>query len=71
MDLPLWLPSDAAGFLAVDATRARTAGLRNRAVAETIADVLRWDAERDPAERRDAMPADRERELLALRSPAR
>jgi 2'-hydroxyisoflavone reductase len=70
-DLPLWLPADAAGFLAVDAARARGAGLHTRPPAETIADVLKWDAERDPAERRDAMPADRERELLALHSAAR
>jgi 2'-hydroxyisoflavone reductase len=73
-DLPLWLPADVAGFLAVDSTRGRSAGLRTRPPAETIADVLRWDAERDPAERRDAMPIERERELLALhggkRNPA-
>ena len=70
-DLPLWLPADAAGFLAVDATRARRAGLRTRPVAETIADVLGWDATRDPAERHDAMPGDRERELLAAYDRAR
>jgi 2'-hydroxyisoflavone reductase len=66
-DLPLWLPADVAGFLAVDTARARGAGLRTRSPAETITDLLRWDAERDPAERRDAMPAERERELLAMR----
>jgi 2'-hydroxyisoflavone reductase len=65
-DLPLWLPADVAGFLAVDTARARGAGLRTRPAAETIADVLQWDAERDTAERRDAMPAERERELLTL-----
>jgi 2'-hydroxyisoflavone reductase len=64
-DLPLWLPADAAGFLAVDAARARAAGLRTRPPADTIADVVRWDAARDPAERRDAMPTDREHALLA------
>jgi 2'-hydroxyisoflavone reductase len=64
-DLPLWLPAEDAGFLAVDSTRARAAGLRTRSPSETIADVLRWDAERDPSHRRDAMPPDRERELLA------
>jgi 2'-hydroxyisoflavone reductase len=66
-DLPLWLPADAAGFLALDAARARGAGLQTRPPAETIADVLRWDAEREPAERRDAMPADRERDLIRTR----
>jgi 2'-hydroxyisoflavone reductase len=64
-DLPLWLPAEDAGFLAVDAGRARAAGLRTRPPAETIADVLRWDAEREPSQRRDAMPQDRERQLLA------
>jgi 2'-hydroxyisoflavone reductase len=63
-DLPLWLPAQDAGFLAVDAGRARAAGLRTRTPAQTIADVLRWDAERDPSQRRDAMPQDRERQLL-------
>jgi 2'-hydroxyisoflavone reductase len=63
-DLPLWLPSDRAGFLAVDTSRAQAAGLRTRPVRDTAADVLRWDAGRDPADRRDAMPPDRERELL-------
>jgi nucleoside-diphosphate-sugar epimerase len=64
-ELPLWLPAETAGFLAVDTTAARAAGLRTRAPADTIADVLRWDAERDPAERRDALPPKRERELVA------
>jgi 2'-hydroxyisoflavone reductase len=64
-DLPLWLPAALAGFLAIDASRARAGGLRARPVAETIADVLRWDAARPPSERRDALPAVRERELLA------
>jgi 2'-hydroxyisoflavone reductase len=64
-DLPLWLPAPEAGFLAVDAARARAAGLRTRSPSQTIADILRWDAERDPAQRRDAMPQDRERRLLS------
>jgi len=64
-DLPLWLPADTAGFLAVDTTAARAAGLRTRPPQETIADVLDWDAGRDAAERRDALPRERERALLA------
>ena len=43
-DLPLWLPSELAGFLAVDTTAAAAAGLRTRPVRDTVADVLRWDA---------------------------
>jgi 2'-hydroxyisoflavone reductase len=68
-DLPLWLPSDLAGFLSVDTSRAQAAGLRTRPVRDTVSAILRWDAARDPADRRDAMPPDRERELLA-RLPA-
>jgi hypothetical protein len=64
-DLPLWLPAGTAGFLAVDTTAARAAELRTRPPADTIADVLRWDTERDPTERRDALPPKRERELVA------
>jgi 2'-hydroxyisoflavone reductase len=62
--LPLWLPAETAGFLAVDTSAARASGLRTRPPQDTIADVLRWDRERDPAERHDALPAARERELL-------
>ena len=64
-DLPLWLPSELAGFLAVDTTAAAAAGLRTRPVRDTVADVLRWDATRDAAERRDALSPERERQLLA------
>jgi 2'-hydroxyisoflavone reductase len=63
-DLPLWLPAETAGFLAVDAAAARAAGLQTRPPQATIADVLRWDGERDPAERRNALTLARERELL-------
>jgi 2'-hydroxyisoflavone reductase len=70
-DLPLWLPAAGWGFLAVSAARARGAGLRTRPPADTIADVLRWDAERKPAERRDAMTPERERQLLALHGAQR
>jgi nucleoside-diphosphate-sugar epimerase len=74
-ELPLWAPErDMAGTWRVDAARARSAGLRCRPVADTIADVwawLReggadslpdWGAENRPA----AMAPDRERELLRL-----
>jgi 2'-hydroxyisoflavone reductase len=69
-DLPLWLPAEEAGFLALDASRARRAGLRTRPPAATVADVLRWDATRDQAERRDALTAERERALLERYSAA-
>ncbi len=41
-EMPLWLPPSAAGLLAVDVSKAFAAGLRTRAVAETVADVARW-----------------------------
>ena len=64
-DLPFWLPAGQDGFLALSGARTAAAGLRTRPVAETVADVLAWDATRDPAERRDAMDPERERALLA------
>ena len=42
-ELPLWVPStdpEQAGFMAIDSERARAAGLRTRALRETIAAVL-------------------------------
>jgi len=50
--LPLWIPSqdpDHAGFLAIDGTRARQAGLLTRPLADTIVDTAAWLAQRDNA----------------------
>ena len=63
-ELPLWVPAEFAGFLQVDASRARAAGLRFRPLTETVADTLAWDATRPPAERVDLLARERERELL-------
>jgi 2'-hydroxyisoflavone reductase len=66
-ELPLWLGDDPAygGFMRVDVSRARAAGLRTRPLAETIADTLAWhrggDAPIDPPA---GLDRDRERELL-------
>lgn len=65
--LPLWLPeSDPqfGGMLLADLSRARAAGLRTRAVEETVADTLAWArAPREPG--RDAS------KLVATLSPER
>lgn len=50
--LPLWLPASepgSAGFMAMDCTLAQAAGLRTRALRETIADSAAWLASRDNA----------------------
>jgi 2'-hydroxyisoflavone reductase len=50
--LPLWIPSteaDAAGFMAVDAARAQSAGLNCRPLADTVRDTAAWLAVRDNA----------------------
>jgi 2'-hydroxyisoflavone reductase len=64
-DLPLWLAPggnpEVANFLAVDVTRAVTAGLRFRPLARTIRDTLEH-ADTSPAAGLDEA---RERELLA------
>lgn len=47
--LPLWLPAseaDATGLMAIDASRARRAGLATRALAETVRDTAAWIATR-------------------------
>ena len=71
-ELPIWLPSDHeyAAMHDADVERAHAAGLRCRAVADTVADTWRWLSElpAPPPLRVGAMPAglapDREREVL-------
>lgn len=43
-DLPLWLSTDGeyAAFMAVPTDKAQAAGLRNRPLAQTVADTLAW-----------------------------
>jgi 2'-hydroxyisoflavone reductase len=50
--LPLWIPAtepDAAGFMAIDASRAEAAGLAVRPLADTVRDTAAWLATRDNA----------------------
>ena len=71
--LPLWLTDpDWLGFNARDSRRAYETGLRTRPLAETLADTLAWELEREPPDVRRAGLADEdERALLAeLRSAA-
>ena len=66
--LPLWLPAsepDAAGFMSVDCERAKAAGLRTRALTQTIADTAQWLATRDNAGAwKNALGAETERRIL-------
>ena len=71
--LPLWLTDpDWLGFNARGSRRARETGLRTRPLAETLADTLAWELEREPpAVRRAGLSDADERTLLAeLRSAA-
>jgi 2'-hydroxyisoflavone reductase len=71
-ELPIWLPEDHeyAAMHDADVERAHAAGLRCRAVLDTVADTWRWLSALavPPALRAGAMPAglapDREREVL-------
>ena len=63
--LPLWLPlPEYAGMGKRDGSAARRAGLRNRALEETLADVLVWERTRNIAVRRAGLTDDDERQLL-------
>ena len=68
--LPLWLPPsepDSAGFMTMDCSRARDAGLSTRPLAGTIRDTADWLASRDNAGAwTSVLTADAERALLAL-----
>ncbi|HEY1654678.1 MAG TPA: NAD-dependent epimerase/dehydratase family protein [Candidatus Tumulicola sp.] len=53
--LPLWLPGpEYAGFGARDDSAARSRGLRNRPLDETLADTLAWELTRDSSQPRHA-----------------
>jgi 2'-hydroxyisoflavone reductase len=67
-ELPLWLPStdpEYAGFNRVDLSRARAAGLRTRALRNTVVAVLDETA-LAPDDRRRAGKLSRERETSLL-----
>jgi 2'-hydroxyisoflavone reductase len=50
VELPLWIPPTAKGFLTFDSTKAKREGLMCRPVAATIAAVRAWDREHGPPE---------------------
>jgi 2'-hydroxyisoflavone reductase len=64
-EMPLWVPREYAGMLAVDCGRAVTAGLTFRPLSETIRDVLEWDRTRADADLAAGLEPERERELLS------
>ena len=65
VELPLWVPSEDAGFNNFAISRALAAGLTFRPVEETIGDTLAWLATRpDDYVWRAGLPAERETELL-------
>jgi len=68
MELPLWIAApEFAAMQRADVSKATKAGLSFRPVAETIADTLAWDAQRDiPRADGVGLTPERELELLAL-----
>ena len=65
-EMPLWVPSEEAGFGRFDLTRAKASGLTYRPLAETIRDTLAWDRTLPAeAERRNGLKPEREAALLA------
>jgi 2'-hydroxyisoflavone reductase len=67
LDLPLWVPSEMAGLLAVDCRRALAAGLSFRPTDDTIQATLAWYSllpQDSPL--KAGLPPERETELLAL-----
>jgi 2'-hydroxyisoflavone reductase len=66
MELPLWIASpEFAAMQRADVSKATQAGLTFRPLAETIADTLAWDAQREsPQADGVGLTPERERELL-------
>jgi 2'-hydroxyisoflavone reductase len=63
-EMPLWVPKEMVGILAVDVGRAVEAGLAFRPLAETVRDMLRPEAESPAVEFDAGISPGRERELL-------
>ncbi len=68
-DMPVWVPEsgDNAGFAHTLTERAEKAGLKIRAMRETVRDTLAWHLSRPPAEQANlkaGISAEREREVL-------
>ena len=69
--LPLWVgPEDSPGLAGRPTTRARAAGLAPRPLAETLADVLVWEADREQPHG-SGLTDEEERELVAAARAAR
>ncbi len=70
--LPLWIPAvftEEAGFMEIDCSKARRAGLPTRALVATVADTAAWLAGRDNGTAwKEVLSADAEREILAAAS---
>lgn len=64
-DLPLWLPGKLGNLWTVDTAKAKAAGLKIRAVEETVAATLEWHGARGAPELDFGMSREREREVLA------
>lgn len=60
---PMWEGGDSGGVV-MDASRARAAGLANRAIDQTIADTLAWDRDRGLPPLEAGMSPERETQLL-------
>ncbi len=75
MEVPLWIPEsdpDAAGFFAIDCSKALRAGLAFRPLAETVRDTMAWVLGRPPGhEWKAGLRPERERELLAAYAAGR
>lgn len=66
-ELPFWVPQkeNASGLMSINCSRAMTRGLSFRSLAETIQDILAWDATRSfDIERRAGLTSERELQLL-------
>ena len=64
-DLPLWLPSESAGFSAIDCRKAQRAGLKTRPLSETVRDTAAWSRGGDWEGRLAGLSPRREQDVLA------
>ena len=64
MDMPLWLPDTENASLEFNLSKALKAGLKIRALEETVCDILKWDQTRPQTVLKAGITAEREEEVL-------
>ncbi len=65
VDIPTWLPDESQHMHAFDSSKARSAGLNNRPLEETMQAIAKWDADRGHPDLKVGLKPERIQELVS------